>query len=185
VTFGEEFVVGKFGELPAYSAVLKYGPFEIPVLADLKSAPAMISVATTGSALFEPGPELPKGCMVVLIQPDVANEIRVTIQKRALVGIAGGMPAPVLEVGGVRIPIIADLPLGGRVSLVYTGGFAAAMSRELPNELRPGSMVALLMPDVAAIVRPEVERATRENHALEDKIRKDFGDNSNGPAVRG
>lgn len=133
------------------------GPMGLPLFADLKNQAARISIPESDrpGAIAKPGPIVPKGSIMLTIPPDIANQIRPQVaaerarQKKTADFVA-------IEVGGLMIYLLADMPGGGQPTLADP----LDAGKIIPSPpTQKNSMLAVLLPDAAVRVRPLVEKA--------------------------
>ncbi len=135
-----------------------FGPVPLMYLADMRAGGGCsVPPDDTPGALAIVSP----GCIVFFIPPEVAVQLRPSIQTAK----AKGAQNAAFEINGNRIFIYCDLPLGGQP--LFTDGLGPLARPIRTHAIPRGSIIVVLLPDLADKVRPGLKAAIDEAARLE------------------
>jgi hypothetical protein len=141
---------------------LPFGPMMLPILVDCRAgARCSIPPDDKPGTLAVPGAPIPPGCIVVVIPPEIANQMRPAIQAAK----AKGAELAFLTVANERLYLYADMPQGGQPT--FTEGLAPTGPMMATHPVPKGAMLVVLLPELAAKVRPAVKLAIEEARRAE------------------
>ncbi|SRR6266849_7692727 len=138
----------------AIQPVLVFGNLPLLVITDLPRG-ALVSIPPDDKpgSIAQLAAPIPAGSILAAVPPEISPVMRPEIHKQK----AQGAKVTFINVAGVQIVVYADMIKGGQPTVI--DGLSPAGKVMRTHAVPAGAILVVLLPDLAAMVRPELNKA--------------------------